>query len=121
MSVSRVRENRMHGSKRRREAHQTSRPYRADLAASRRPYTTGVVRQAQSRAGVFETGVVCGLLSAFDRLARPIRLGAPADACPILTRNFGRRRLCDSLRAKREPGGGGGSAVLRRQAGKSGR
>jgi hypothetical protein len=42
MSESRVRENRMHGSMRRREAPQRSRHCRASLAASRRPYATGL-------------------------------------------------------------------------------
>ncbi len=42
MSVSRVRENRMHGSMRRREATKTSRAStrRAAAEASRRPYKT---------------------------------------------------------------------------------
>src|SRR5215216_4936137 len=41
MSVSRVRENRMHGSMRRREAPRTSRHCRAVPIASRRPYNSG--------------------------------------------------------------------------------
>src|ERR1019366_6429286 len=59
--------------------------------------TTGVVRRTQSRVGVFETGLVCGLLRAFDPLAGLIWLGPPDGVCSILTRNLGRRHLCDSL------------------------
>src|SRR4051794_38854425 len=50
MSVSRVRENRSHGSMRRREATPASRPARAAPEASRRPYVAVVRRGATAPA-----------------------------------------------------------------------
>jgi len=67
--VSRVRENRMHGSRWRREETGTSRQRRAELGASRRPYTREGFKPLLER-----TGALAGNRAAHGKRTRaPVR------------------------------------------------